>query len=66
MHLAVTRYYVRRIGTVWQAYTFHPRKGETKPPRDRRPFAGSKSLPKLMDKLKRRAEKRQRQINQAH
>lgn len=66
MRLAVTKYYVRHWGGLWHAYTYHPVKGEQRPPKNRRSFSASKSLPKLMDALKRRAEKRQRQINQAH
>ncbi len=65
MHPVVTKYYVRRgrytDREVWYAFTYHPRKGETRPPDNRKPFMACSSLPKIMDKLKNR-----QRINQAH
>ena len=51
------RYYVRRCLGMWGCFTFHPIVGETRPPKNRKPFIMSESLPKLMDRLNRRIKR---------
>ena len=57
----VTKYYVRKSGLgLWYAFTYHPRKGESRPPKARKPFASARSLAKIMTKLAERISKTER------